>query len=85
MLGITTDNARNMVSGVTSLQEEQEVQTLVNFEEDVIGAVEAMTDGAVNMMHVRCAAHTLQLAVRDALEEKRDVIDKVNQPIGTAI
>lgn len=77
VVGITTDNARNLISGVSILQEEQETQSLISFEEDLDGAVDSMSSGDVNMVHIRCAAHTLQLAVRDALESKKVSLDKV--------
>ncbi len=78
VVGCTTDNASNMVCGIQQLHDEAELQTIIDIEiDEVDGAVEALTGESVHMVHVRCAAHTLQLAVRDALETQQPLLEKV--------
>ena len=81
VLAIVTNNASNMTSAVQKLNEEDEEEDpfeVVNDED--IEIVDDMVATAVNnfvgfakypIEHMRCAEHTLQLAIQDGLNDNR--------------
>lgn len=79
ILSIVTDNATNMTKAIGRLNEdeteddrEDELSETVSSEENVNKAVKDFV-GCTDILHMRCATHTLQLAIRDGLKEKHIV------------
>lgn len=58
---ITTDNARNMIKAVENMSNESD--SLIDFDDSSV-EIEVMMQ---NVLSIKCAAHTLQLAVKEAL------------------
>jgi len=73
ILAIVTDNASNMASSVEKFNE---MNVSVEVDEDTSGLNEEFDRALSGMVefsstaHMRCAVHTLQLAIRDGLKEK---------------
>ncbi|GLV40086.1 hypothetical protein CBL_02971 [Carabus blaptoides fortunei] len=100
ILSIVTDNATNMTSAVQKLNvndEEMEEDPFENIDEEFSESLNidenetinnAVDDfiGTSNISHMRCAAHTLQLAIRDGLKEKNvaNIIVKLRSVAVTA-
>lgn len=88
VLAIVTDNASNMVSTVEKLNAEAHEKTSSDEEEFIEEEIDNSVEDAVNelsdiykMYHMRCAVHTLQLAVRDGLKQRHasSLIGKVRR------
>lgn len=79
---ITCDNGANMCAAVKELQRDFELTKLEEYEEDIEADGDDVLD---NIMHefkdsvnlIRCAVHTLQLAVTDVTKRFDDEIRKV--------
>ena len=70
VLGVITDNAANMTCWVSKWKDDMEHEIIIDYEitdEELEEAVLPLTSGDVNAVHVRCAAHTLQLAIKDGI------------------
>lgn len=67
IIAIVTDNASNMILTTEKLNDENE-----NIEEQECEIVDEFSRDAFknDIQHMRCAAHTLQLAIRDGLKNK---------------
>jgi hypothetical protein len=65
IIAIVTDNASNMVSTLEKINEENEETTSEEGDQD-----DSSMSELFHVHHMRCAVHTLQLAVRDGLKNK---------------
>ena len=68
-----TDNATNMVKLVSmmneDLQQNEEVESETEENEILPGTLDLESSVPINCEHMRCAVHTLQLAINDGLKE----------------
>jgi hypothetical protein len=85
VLAVVTDNATNMVSTVAKLNEEDMESEESDDDEDHAEELPEVAD-ELQIHHMRCGAHTLQLAIRDGLKQKHaaNLIGKIRQATVTA-
>ena len=91
IVSIVTDNALNMIKTIENLNEDSIPMEKIESnmaeqenEENRDATLDDVTEEASKLcaiQHMRCAVHTLQLAIRDGLEDthSRNLIDKLRQ------
>ncbi|KYM95312.1 hypothetical protein ALC62_14042 [Cyphomyrmex costatus] len=84
---ITTDNGNNMIKAVEifsneNVDESEEDEEAINCEQLAETVVENLRFKEQNVISVKCAAHTLQLAIKDFFRTTNtDVIDRARQVV----
>lgn len=82
----TTDNGRNVLKATRDLLEDSENILQENEDSDSEPDMEDPFDGhhPYDATHIRCAAHTVQLAVNDFLQPHKDIIANVREYVRAA-
>lgn len=78
---VTTDNGRNMIKAVELLGSESE-EFLEDMDDEAFDEI-IYNINFENILSIKCAAHTLQLAVKDFLKDFSDEIEKARKIVKT--
>jgi len=97
IVSIVTDNASNMIKTIEKLNEDEDSNPMEKIESDVAEQENERRDATLDdvteeasklcvIRHMRCAVHTLQLAIRDGLKDthSRNLIGKLRHVATTA-